>query len=197
MKIVVGLIEHIGDIIACEPVARFLRLKHPGAHISWVVATTFRELIDVNPNIDETVPVDCLTDWIKMVQHGVYDLVVDLHVNYRICSHCQIPLIKQHGNPFVSAYEWLDYGPLLTAFSIGAGLPPLAAHPNVYIQEKHKLAVDALGLPEHICVIHRASNTAIKDWTDEKWRRLASFIQNELKSYHCRGRRRNFKLTFR
>lgn len=180
MKIVVGLVEHMGDIVACEPVARFLRLKHPTAHISWVVAARFRELIDANPNIDETVAVECLTDWIKFVQHRTYDLVVDLHVNYRVCSHCQVPLIKQHGHPFVSAYEWLDFGPLLTAFSIGAGLPPLSAQPKVYIQDQQRAAVDAFGLPNGICVVHRTSNSVVKDWTDEKWRALAAFVQTDL-----------------
>ena len=181
MNILVGLIEHMGDIVACEPVARFLRLKHPGATITWVVGAAFRELVEANPNVDETIVVECLTDWIKLVQHQKScDLVVDLHVNYRICSHCQIPLVKQHGHPFVSAYEWLDYGPLLTAFSIGAGLPPLAAQPKVYIKDKHRAAVDALGLPSSFCVIHRSSNSDVKDWQEEKWRALAAFIRNEL-----------------
>ncbi|MBV8474478.1 MAG: glycoside hydrolase family 99-like domain-containing protein [Hyphomicrobiales bacterium] len=181
MKILVGLIEHMGDVVACEPVARYLRLKHPNARITWVVGVKFRELIDANPNVDETIAVECLTDWIKLVQHQTaYDRVVDLHVNYRICSHCQIPLVKQHGHPFVSAYEWLDFGPLLTAFSIGAGLPPLAAQPRVYIEAKHAAAVDALKLPSNFCVVHRTSNSDVKDWQDDKWRALAAFIRKDL-----------------
>jgi len=61
-RIVIGLIEHIGDIVACEPVARYLKLNHPKDHISWVVRREFRELVDTNPYIDETITVDCLTD---------------------------------------------------------------------------------------------------------------------------------------
>ncbi len=178
MKIVIGLIEHIGDIVATEPVARYLRLKHPAARVSWVVGKPFRELVEENPHIDETIVVDCLTDWMKLVGHQSYELVVDLHVNYRICPCCQIPLIKERGNPFVSVYEWLDYGPLLTAFSIGAGLPPLAAQPKVYIKEKHRAAVDALDLPSRFCVFHRQSNSINKHWSEEKWCALSSFIQN-------------------
>ena len=112
-KILIGLIEHLGDIAACEPVARYLKNKYPESKISWVVSENYRELIDTNPNIDETILVDCLTDWIKLANHGKYDKIIDLHVNYRVCPHCKIPLVKTTGNPFVNAFEWFDYGSIL------------------------------------------------------------------------------------
>ncbi len=88
MKILIGLIEHFGDIVACEPVARYLRAKYPTAHISWAVQQSYRALVDSNPNIDETIIMFCLTDWIRLYKHGGYDLAFDLHVNYRVCPHC-------------------------------------------------------------------------------------------------------------
>lgn len=181
MKVVIGLVEHIGDIVACEPVARYLKMKYPGCTLSWVVNKAYRDLIDANPHVDETVGVDCLTDWIKISRHAGYDKVVDLHVNYRVCSHCRVPLIKDQGNPFVNAYEWLDYGALLEAFTIGAGLPKLSAAPRMYLREENTRAVDALGLPAEYCVIHRESNNLEKDWTGENWRTLATWIAKELK----------------
>jgi len=177
-QIVVGLIEHIGDIVACEPVARYLKLNHPDAHLSWVVRPEYREIIDTNPYIDETVTVDCLTDWMKISAHGHYDQVVDLHVNYRICQHCQIPLVKRQGNPFVTAYEWFDHGALLEAFSLGAGLPRLSAQPELYLGPEHVHAVDALELPANFCIIHRVSKDRSKDWTEEGWRALARILQD-------------------
>ena len=45
-RIAIGLVEHIGDIVACEPVVRHLRSIHPNAEISWVVNEGYRELID-------------------------------------------------------------------------------------------------------------------------------------------------------
>jgi ADP-heptose:LPS heptosyltransferase len=181
MRIVIGLVEHIGDIVACEPVARYLKIKYPGCTLSWVVNKAYRDLIDANPHVDETVAVDCLTDWIKISRHALYDKVVDLHVNYRVCSHCRVPLIKDHGNPFVNAYEWLDYGALLEAFSVGAGLPKLSATPRLYLREENTRAVDALGLPAEYCVIHRESNNLEKDWTGANWNALAKWIAKELK----------------
>lgn len=177
MKILVALIEHIGDIIACEPVARYLKKKFPESNLTWIISRKFRPLVAHNPFIDHVIEVECLTDWIKIANHTDADLVVDLHVNYRVCECCRIPLIKRHGNPFVSAYEWLDYGPLLQAFSIGAGLPPISAAPKIYLPEHVLESVSQLNLAQPYCVIHRTSNSPIKDWTDEKWAELVRKIK--------------------
>ncbi|MGA9755070.1 MAG: hypothetical protein WBV23_07990, partial [Desulfobaccales bacterium] len=108
MKILIGLIEHLDDIVACEPVSRYLKAKYDNANIAWAVSKPYVELIDSNPNIDKTIIMDCLTDWIKHIKHSKYNYIVDLHVNYRICQHCNIPLFKTTGNPFVNVYEWFD-----------------------------------------------------------------------------------------
>lgn len=180
MRIIVGLLEHIGDIVACEPVTRYLRINHPEAHLAWAVAPAYRELVDTNPNVDETVVLECLTDWIKLTKHQNYDRIVDLHVNYRICQHCGIPLIKTEGNPFVNAYEWFDYGSLIEAFTVGAGLPRLSAHPQLYLKEEHGRAVDQLGLPEQFCVVHVQSSADFKDWDKSNWQNLCDFIDDNL-----------------
>ncbi len=180
MRILIGLMEHMGDIVACEPVARYLRFNHPDAHLTWVVNPIYRELVETNLYVDETIVLDCLTDWIKLKSHSQYDRIVDLHVNYRICQHCQIPLVKKDGNPFVSVYEWFDYGALLEAFSVGAGLPKLSVQPRLYLQSDHAEVIDALELPAAFCVIHRYSNSDEKDWTKAGWEALSSIVQNEL-----------------
>ena len=159
MKVIIGLIEHFGDIVACEPVARYLREKYPQAHISWAVLRPYRELIDANPHIDEALILGCLTDWIKLCKHNNEALIVDLHVNLRVCEQCRVPLIKEHGNPLVTAYEYFDYGPILEAFCLGAGLPRLSAQPQVYIADEHRIAVENLRLPPQYCVIHRESTS--------------------------------------
>jgi ADP-heptose:LPS heptosyltransferase len=180
MKVIIGLIEHFGDIVACEPVARYVSEKYPQAHVSWAVLSPYRELIDSNPHINEAVILGCLTDWIKLCKHSNYDLIVDLHVNLRVCEQCRVPLIKEHGNPFVNAYEYFDYGPILEAFCLGAGLPALSAQPQVYIRDEHRMGVDKLGLPPQYCVIHTESNDSYKDWPAEKWRSLTRFVAEEL-----------------
>jgi ADP-heptose:LPS heptosyltransferase len=176
MRILVGLIEHLGDIVACEPVARHLKSEHPSAMLSWVVSPAFRELIDTNPYIDDTIVVECLTDWIKLTKHGDYDRIVDLHVNYRVCPHCRIPLYKTVGNPHVNVYEWFDYGNILEAFSLGAGLPTLSGQPQVYIGDRHKTKIDQLRLDDAYCVVHRASNAVEKDWQEPHWQQFIRWL---------------------
>jgi ADP-heptose:LPS heptosyltransferase len=179
-RILVGLVEHFGDIVACEPVTRYLRFNFPDAHLSWVVLNVYRELIDSNPYVNETVTVECLTEWMRLASHGDYDQVVDLHVNYRICQHCQIPLTKRTGNPFVTAFEWFDHGAILEAFALGAGLPRLFAQPRVYLRAAHRGAVDALGLPTDYCVFHRVSKDLVKDWQIARWEAIVEIVKDEL-----------------
>ena len=180
MRILVGLIEHMGDIIACEPVSRYLKAAHPAAHLTWAVSAAYRELADTNPYIDQTLVLECLTDWIKLTKHSSWDNIVDLHINYRICQHCGIPLIKEKGNPFVNVYEWFDHGTLQEAFTLGAGLPALSAQPNLYLKPEHAKAVDALALPDNFCVVHHESNDRAKDWRREAWRKLSEWIRDDL-----------------
>jgi ADP-heptose:LPS heptosyltransferase len=176
MRIGIGLVEHIGDIVACEPVARQVREQYPDAEICWVVREPFRELIDSNPVIDTTIAVDCLTDWIKWRAHGVFDRVVDLHVNQRVCQHCMIPLSKNDGDPAITGNNHFNYGGLLKAFSLGAGLVPKDAAPRVYITPDVERTVDELRLPERFVVLHCRSNNLEKDWDYSRWTELARRI---------------------
>ena len=180
-RVLVGLLEHMGDIVACEPVARYLKLGSAQTHLTWAVSSKYRELIDTNPFVDEVIALECLTDWMKLSRHSRYDQIFDLHANYKICQHCTIPLVKTTGNPFVIAYDWFDYGAILEAFCIGAGLPPLSAQPYLYLGRAHREAVDALNLPQDYCVIHRTSGLAEKEWTNSGWGELCAYIQDVFK----------------
>lgn len=177
LRIGIGLVEHVGDIVACEPVVRYLRKRHPDAEISWVVRDTYRELIDNNPNIDHTIAVDCLTDWMKWTAHGAFDQIVDLHVNERICQHCRIPLRKSVGDTSISGDNHFNHGSLLQAFSRSAGLPPLDDAPVVYIPEAAVRVVDSLGLPDNFIVFHCQSNSLEKDWEAARWADLARWVK--------------------
>jgi ADP-heptose:LPS heptosyltransferase len=176
IRIGIGLVEHFGDIVACEPVVRHLRGRYPEAEISWVVRESYRELIDSNPQIDHTIAVDCLTDWIKWKAHGAFDRIVDLHVNGRICQYCQIPLVKQEGNRSITGDNHLLHGGLLAAFSLGAGLPELDDAPRVYINDATIRGVDALELPQRFIAFHCRSNAVEKDWPYENWTGLAKRV---------------------
>ncbi len=175
----IGLIEHMGDIVACEPVSRYIRFKYPNAHIVWCVRKEYRELIDTNPYIDETLEVNCLTEWIALKENGIFDEVFDLHIHNRICPVCQIPLQNNQGKIIVTGENYYKIGNLLSAFSQGAGLPALAGKPKVYITEEIKKKIDKLNLPSKFIVFHCKTNETSRDWKNSKWIELANQIKKK------------------
>ncbi len=177
--VVIGLIEHMGDIVACEPVSRFVRDKYPGSYIVWVVSERYRELIDTNPYIDETYTVSCLTEWIMFKNSKLFNEVIDLHIQDRVCPTCNIPLPKKTGRVDITLDNYYNHGNLLSAFTQNAGLPILEDKPNVYISEAIKQSVDELKLPEKFIVFHTLSNEYTRDWKDDKWISLANAIQQK------------------
>jgi GT2 family glycosyltransferase/glycosyltransferase involved in cell wall biosynthesis/ADP-heptose:LPS heptosyltransferase/2-polyprenyl-3-methyl-5-hydroxy-6-metoxy-1,4-benzoquinol methylase/thioredoxin-like negative regulator of GroEL len=176
-KIAIGLIEHFGDIVACEPVSRFVRSENLDAYIVWCLRKEYQDLVISNPHIDEVVTVDCLTEWIALKESGIYDEIVDLHIDGRVCPVCRIPLQKEVAFS-VNGDNYYKVGNLLSAFSKGAGLPALDGSPRVYITESARHAVDDLRLPSGFVVIHAKTNEVDRDWNDRGWKDLVSYIQS-------------------
>ncbi len=174
-NVLIGLVEHMGDLIACEPVSRIMRDKYPNSKIKWVSRKIYSEILETNPNIDEVIYVECLTEWMVISKHSS-DIVIDLHINYRECECCRIPLYKKFGNQLVNIQNWYEYGNLLQAFSLGAGVDYRNDHPKLYIQELNRSRVDRLDLPESFVVIHRKSNDKNRDWDEKKWSNLVDYL---------------------
>lgn len=171
--VAVGLLEHFGDIVACEPVARHLKQAHPNAFIVWFVRKPYRELLDHNPHVDRVVTLFCLTEWIWLSGFNWFDSIVDLHMEGRVCQRCAIPLRKRTGNTGITRENYYHIGGLLSAFSQSAGLPELTDAPQVYIPESVRTRVSAKGLPQLFVTLHCKSIEKARDWPVEKWRELA------------------------
>jgi ADP-heptose:LPS heptosyltransferase len=163
------LLEHLGDIVACEPIVRYLREKNPQAFILWGVKRAYRELIDSNPYIDMTLPIHCLTERIFLMNSGLFDEVIDLHFTDRYCSLCRRPLKKAENKSEINLTNYFHYGSLLSAISQSAGLPALDEGPRVYIPESTVKTTDSLNLPAEFIAINCASNADEKGWPKKKW----------------------------
>jgi hypothetical protein len=151
------------------------------------VRPQYEELIRTNPNVDIVHVASCLTDWIRLVNHNTFDKTVDLHVNGRVCEHCGIPLDKKSGDTNITGWTYFNYGPLLTAFSVGAGLPPLNDAPRLYIPDHVREVVDKLQIKTPYIAIHRHGNVCngtSKNWDDVKWRNLVQFILDSYSDVH-------------
>jgi ADP-heptose:LPS heptosyltransferase len=179
--VVITLIEHFGDIVACEPVSRYIREKYPQAHIIWCVRGPYRELIENNPHVNEALIVYCLTEWIYLRKTKCFDVIIDLHIRNRICPTCHIPLEKQEGDKRITVENYYEFGNLLASFCQSAGLPVLDFTPQVNIPQLSITRVNQLQLPSEYVVIHCSSNEVDRDWERPKWESLVKRMNQELK----------------
>lgn len=169
---VISLLDRMGDIVAAEPVSRYMRHMNPEAYILWCVREPYRELIDSNPHIDQALPALCMTEWNHLTRSGLFDEIIDLHIEGRICLVCAQPLSKTSGNTHVNFDNYYHLGNLLSVFCQAAGLPVLDDAPRVYIPEAVARTVDAYHLPDRFIGVHAQSYEAGRDWPPGKWREL-------------------------
>lgn len=179
--------EHFGDIVAAEPISRYVRSLHPNAHIVWFVKPSYHELVDYNPAIDETFREFCVTERKVLLETGVFDKVYALQFrNNNHCPKCQVfvdnPVAEQRG---INVHTYFNFGNLLEVFAqtgdlIGEKSPfPADDHPKLYLQDTHKKKVDGLSLSQKFIVIHCQSNYAPKDWPASRWNELVNWLSEK------------------
>jgi heptosyltransferase III len=178
--VAIMLLEHLGDIVACEPVVRHLKGIYPDAHIVWGVKRAYRELIESNPLIDSTLIVHCLSERLMIENSGVFDEVVDLHFPDRHCSLCRKPLRRNKSFSDISLTNYFNYGSLLSAMCLSAGLRALDDTPKMHIPETAVRQIDMLNMPEQFIAVSCTSNAEEKNWPEDKWTELANLVTEKL-----------------
>ncbi|EHJ45959.1 glycosyl transferase family 9 (plasmid) [Solidesulfovibrio carbinoliphilus subsp. oakridgensis] len=173
MNICIGLVEHLGDIVACEPVVRYLRQARPEARIFWCVRQAYADLVSHHPDLSGIIEVACPSEWRALVAAQAFDGVVSLHLAQRHCPLCKGQVGVQARFPTVTEVNYYFYGSLLEVFGACAGLPALRDQPRLHLPPACVPAVDALGLPPRYAVFHRQSLDEARNWDDAKWDVLA------------------------
>lgn len=169
---VIHCIESLGDIIACEPVVRYLKELDEKAEIIWLIRKDYKEAIRYNPYIDVIMEVKNLSESIevcKEYREKENYIVIDLHQNGRQC----VDTGKIHDNPVnavIKESTYCNYGCLLENFCLSAGLPPVNIPPRFYENASVDVSVE---LPAEYIVFHCRSAEKCKDWQDDSWRELA------------------------
>jgi hypothetical protein len=101
--VLISLTEHIGDLVATEPVSRYLRQQHAAARIYWAVDKQYSSLIECNPNIDRAITVSCFAEW-KFLRHfASVRNRYDLHINHKVCAKYGLLITK--ANPYRSHWR--------------------------------------------------------------------------------------------
>lgn len=171
------LSEQMGDIIACEPVAREVRRRHPNDYIIWVVRKAYLDLVKYHPDLDGYLIEKCPGERVRLLQSGIFDKVYNLHISHRKCKYCPEdpvnPIADQIGLNFDNYY---DRGDLLYVFPQAAGLPALTADPKMYIPEAIRQKIASLHLPARPIVIHCQSSHVMRDWPAANWNKLVQWI---------------------
>lgn len=174
--VVIALTEHMGDIVAAQPIAHYLRGRHPEANLIWVVRRPFVKLVQSFGEVDTVIGVECINEWAWLRDAKVVQLHYDLHVNRRVCPICKNEIVRETGNPDIDTVNYFSYGNLLAVMCQNAGIPILDSSPRLVLSGEAPAAVDALGLPEEFIAIHVSSNEVARDWSVDKWKELLQWI---------------------
>lgn len=171
------LSEQMGDIIACEPIAREVRQRHPDGYIIWVVREPFVDLVKYNPNLDGYLIEKCPGERVQLLQSGIYDVVYNMHISHRKCKYCSEDPVNPTADAIGLTFDnYYHRGDLLYIFSQAAGLPALTAEPKMYIPESVRQKIAALQLPADPIVIHCQSSHILRDWPADNWNKLVRWL---------------------
>lgn len=177
--IAIALTEHLGDIVAAEPLLRQLRHKFPNDFFVWIVAEPYREIVENHPDVNMTVALHCLTEWIFLKRFRLFDHIYDLHIPNRRCTTCDKTLIKRSGNLKINPENYYFFGNLLSVMAQNSGLSVIADVPILHIPKSIADKVNGIPLPHRYVCIHCGSNEAARSWGAANWRNLARFLSDQ------------------
>jgi heptosyltransferase-3 len=175
--VVISLTEHLGDVVACEPVARYVREREPSAYIVWTINKKFADVVRCNPSVNEVVPVSCFSEWIylkKLLSNTAVE-IIDLHIDGRYCTRYGL-VLNNPNNHGITLDNYYFQGTILEAFSLAANLPRLDWAPRCHLPDDVTAGID---LPQRFMVIHATSNEESRNWTPPAWNSLFSFLEKE------------------
>lgn len=168
-------IESMGDVVACEPIARYLKKIDTNGEIHWIVKEQYRGIVEYNPYVKSVIGVHNMKESVAIcnkLRKNMENIVIDCHYDGYISCKMPMPHINPN-NPQVNGKTYLYYGGLLQAFALAAGLPPIDDAPIFWQSEQYG---HLNSLPERYVVFHCNSAMEIKDWTSSKWNMLADML---------------------
>jgi ADP-heptose:LPS heptosyltransferase len=183
--ILISLTEHMGDLVAAEPISRHLRNKYPDARIYWVVNGRFAEIVQHNRALNGILTVTCIAEWVLLKKLiGPMIMVFDLHVNGRSCSKYKLTN-KNPSKNGMTIFNYLERGNLLDVFAATGGITDIADL-NDQTPEFHFSAdkSDEVVFPFNYVVFHPESNDPERNWTSEQWNLTLDYILSTYPDLH-------------
>ena len=179
--ITINLTEHIGDVIASEPIAYHVRKLHPKACIIWSVNKQYKELVCYNPNINAVMELTCLTEWIIIKKiFRPFVRIYDLHINGKRCSTHRI-CNKNLTARTLDFDNYLNHGNLLQVGAMAGGIKDLPDYqPKFHFRDPQQPRL----IKSDYIVLHTLSNEDERNWSAKKWNELVKRILAKYPSIH-------------
>jgi ADP-heptose:LPS heptosyltransferase len=168
------LFEHIGDIIASEPVIGHLKKLNDGKKIIWAMNRLYYETLIAHPDLDYIIVVDDIQDIIDLISLIKYKRnIINLHFDNKISVKNDKAILHNPINTKFNKLNYFYYGCLLETFSQIAGLPKLSDQPTFHILPS---VSPPSYLPKKYFAVHCKSNDYKKNWCKSSWTKLSSHI---------------------
>lgn len=175
--VLIVMLESMGDIIACEPIVRYLDKLYQGRPLYWVTAAHYTELVRYNPYLKGVVPIYDMDQWMyykaalpKSVK------IVDLHFRERnyILAGGQLYINENDGQ--ITSFNYYNMGgSLLEIMSKTAGLEAIKIAP-IFYRRPAKFIHD---VANPYIVFHAVAFEANRGWQQKKWIKLAHILARQ------------------
>lgn len=164
------LAQHLGDIVASEPIIPALHVKYPKAKLVWIIQGHFRPLLEHHPGIFRLVTEKNMLFSYFLTKWNPFQHFFNLHLNeLRKDPYFHIPLENEKAKELnINIHNYYAQHNLLENFSQLAGLGLITGQPTLYLPNK-KFPLPFEG---NYWLIHRISNDPCREWTDENWVKL-------------------------
>ena len=173
-SILIILPMHLGDIIASEPIVRYLRQECPSKKLYWVVKENYIDVLLYNPYLDGIIQIDSIREIMEILSELKDEQkIINLMFSNRYIEKEGIVWYNSLLGKSFSNYFYNDC--LLSSFSYSAGIPRLFVKP-IFWQSRKKLIDNEL-LPKNYLVMHLKSNdTANRSLTSEQSELLVDIL---------------------
>lgn len=169
------LAEHLGDIVAAEPIIDALTHKFPNAKITWIIKPAFRALLENHPKIEWLIDEPSVLFSMYVTKNHPFDVFYNLHMNdlrsdaFFPGRFLENPKALELG---LTKANYLHHFNLLEVVSQLADLGKLSGYPHIYLEKGAKNT----HVTKPYWVIHRKSNAQMRDWQDSLWCQLLDQI---------------------
>lgn len=167
------LIEHIGDIVACEPIIR--TLSSNDTKVFWIARKSYSSLFSNHPKLEGVIHSNCITEFIVASKFLLNPkLIYNFHIEGKCCNTCGFRIKKDHNDKSITLENYYNFGPILVSFTKEQGSLVYTPHeqPNLHIRAGTQTP------PSKYMVIHRSSNEEAREWCDEKWLQLINKLMD-------------------